>query len=148
MRWFFVAFVVVPLTELYLLIWLSRWIGFGWTVAITLVTGVVGGTLAKHEGLRVWRRWASAIAEGRTPESGVAEGLLVLLGGILLLTPGVLTDALGFCLLLPPTRRRIAIGLRAAIERRIAAGTMRVVSHAERTRSRDDAIDTTGESKQ
>ena len=126
MRYLLIAFVVIPLIELYLLLWLGSLIGFWPTVAITVVTGVLGGSLAKREGLRVYRQWRDAINELRAPETGIIEGVLVLLGGALLITPGVLTDLTGLLLLLPPTRRRIAARVRRAVDARIAAGQIQM----------------------
>ena len=123
-QYLLLLFVVVPLVELYLLLWVSTLIGFWATVALTLVTGVVGGSLAKAEGLRVWRAWRAAIQQLRPPEEGVIEGVLVLVGGVLLITPGILTDALGLCLLLPPTRRPIAARVRRVVDRRIQSATV------------------------
>ena len=128
MRWILVLFVVVPLCELYLLLWLSSLVGFWPTVGIVLVTGVLGGALAKREGLKVWRAWRKAMDELRPPEQGVIDGVLVLLGGALLITPGVLTDLTGLLLLLPATRRRIAGRIRQAVDKRLADGRIRVAS--------------------
>lgn len=119
MRYLLLLFVLVPLVELYLLLWVSRLIGFWATVALTLVTGVVGGSLAKAEGLRVWRAWQRAMEQMRPPEEGVIDGVLVLIGGVLLITPGVLTDLLGLTLLLPLTRRPIAAYMRRRVDRHI-----------------------------
>ncbi|MEN9581899.1 MAG: hypothetical protein RJA70_4908 [Pseudomonadota bacterium] len=121
MRWLLAFFVVVPLAELYLLLWLSGIIGFWPTVGITLVTGVVGGSLAKREGLRVYRQWSQAMNEWRVPEAGLVEAVLVLLGGVLLITPGVLTDVTGVLLLIPPSRRAVARWVKAHAARVIDA---------------------------
>jgi UPF0716 protein FxsA len=149
MRWVLLLFVVVPLVELYLLLWLSSVIGFWQTVGLTLVTGIVGGTLAKREGMRVWRAWRAALEELRPPPEGVVEGVLVLVGGALLITPGVLTDVAGLALLVPLTRRRIAAVVRRAVDRRIARGQIRVTTAtfgAATLRRSSDVLDTTGES--
>ena len=127
-KWLLLLFTVVPLVELYLLLALGRLLGFWETVGIVLVTGALGAWLAKSEGLRVVRRWQGALARGVMPEEGVLGGLLVLVGGVLLVTPGVLTDVVGLSLLLPLTRKPIAAMLRRAAERRIADGTIQVVS--------------------
>jgi len=119
-RWLIIAFIVVPFVELYLLLWLSRWIDFWPTVLLTIVTGWVGGNLAKREGLRVWRAYQRAVSEHRQPEQGIVDGLLVLVGGALLITPGVLTDIVGFALVVPVTRKWVASWLRARIQRQIA----------------------------
>lgn len=121
-------FTVVPLLETYLLVVLGGLLGFWPTVGIVLLTGVVGAWLAKSEGLRVLRRWQEALAGGRVPEEGVLGGLLVLVGGVLLVTPGVLTDVVGLSLLFPPTRRRVAGWAKRWAERRIERGQVRVVS--------------------
>ncbi len=166
MRWLFLVFIIVPLVELYLLLWLGSIIGFWPTVAITVVTGVLGGTLAKREGIRVWREWRQALAELRPPETGVIDGVLVLIGGALLITPGVLTDLTGLFLLLPPTRKLVAARIRRSVDRRIASGRIQVVDTSsfvagfesmddvaewvgqERPppRAADDVVETTGES--
>lgn len=119
LRWVVLAFVVVPLTELYLLLLLGSFIGFWPTVGVTLVTGILGGTLAKREGLLVYRQWRRALDELRPPETGIIEGLLVLVGGVFLMTPGVLTDILGLCLLIRPSRAWLAQRIRSRVERHI-----------------------------
>ncbi|MEZ4374041.1 MAG: FxsA family protein [Polyangiaceae bacterium] len=130
MRWFVVLVIVVPLVELFLLLQIDRVVGFWPTIGLTIVTGFLGGSLAKREGLKVWRSWRQAMSELRPPEQGVVDGVLVLLGGALLITPGVLTDMTGFFLLIPFTRRIIARRVRAAIDRRLEAGELRVVNFA------------------
>lgn len=117
-------FIVVPLVEVYLLFGLSHLMGFWATVALVLITGTLGAALAKREGLRVLGRWRSALAEARVPEEGVLDGLLVLVGGVLLVTPGVLTDVSGLLLLLPPTRKVAAAWLMRRAERSIAKGSV------------------------
>jgi UPF0716 protein FxsA len=122
-------FTVVPLVELYLLLFIGDVVGFWPTVGIVLFTGVLGAWLAKREGLRVFRKWQEALAEYRMPEEGVLGGVLVLVGGVLLVTPGVLTDLVGFLLLVPPTRRLVAAVVRRRVERRIADGSIHVVTY-------------------
>lgn len=119
-------FTVVPLVELWLLLFIGDHIGFWPTVGIVLVTGLLGATLAKHEGLRVVQRWQESTARGELPEDGVLGGLLVLVGGIFLITPGVLTDVTGLLLLFPPTRRLIAGVIRRRFERGLSSGAVRV----------------------
>lgn len=147
-------FTAVPLIELYLLLLVGRLLGLWPTVAIVLLTGMVGAWLAKSEGLRVLRRWQTALGEGRVPEEGVLDGLLVLVGGVLLVTPGVLTDVLGLALLLPPSRHVIARFVRSRVERKIEQGQIHVVRYssgpeppgaAPRKQGRDPVIDADGE---
>jgi UPF0716 protein FxsA len=125
-KYLFLAFTVVPLVELYLLIGLGRQLGVLPTLGLVLVTGLLGAWLAKREGRSVVRSWREATAQGRLPADGILSGALVLVGGVLLVTPGVVTDVAGFLLLLPPTRRLIAARLRRVLERQMQAGTLRV----------------------
>jgi UPF0716 protein FxsA len=127
-----------------LLVWLSSAIGFWQTVAITLVTGLTGGMLAKREGLRVFREWNRAVAELRPPAEGVLDGVLVFVGGALLITPGVITDAIGVLCLLPPSRRALSAAIRSRLDARIvrlspSPGYRPPAAHAPRV------IETTGE---
>lgn len=126
-RWLVVLVIVVPLTELFLLLQIDRLVGFWPTIGLTLVTGFLGGSLAKREGLKVWRSWSAAMSELRPPEQGVIDGLLVLLGGALLITPGVLTDITGFLLLIPPTRRLVAVRVRAVVDRKLQRAQFKLV---------------------
>ncbi|MEM9187901.1 MAG: FxsA family protein [Myxococcota bacterium] len=125
-----VLFTVVPLLETYLLFVLGQAMGFLPTVGLILLTGVVGAWLAKREGLRVYRKWREAMAQMHMPEEGVLGGLLVLAGGVLLVTPGVLTDVTGFLLLIPPTRRFIAEQIRKRMEKKLADGSVRVTAYS------------------
>jgi UPF0716 protein FxsA len=127
-KYLLLAFTVVPFIELYLLLAIGREVGFWPTVGGVLFTGVVGAWLAKKEGLRVLRRWQESLAQGHMPEEGLVGGVLVLVGGVLLVSPGVLTDVVGLFLLFPPTRRVIAALVRRRLERRMAAGTLRVTT--------------------
>lgn len=117
-------FTTVPLVELALLLWIGARIGVLPTVVLILVTGVAGAALARHQGLAAWRRFQRALAEGRLPGREVVEGLLILLAGAVLLTPGVLTDAAGFLLLVPPVRRWIVRRAEARLRTRaVVAGS-------------------------
>jgi UPF0716 protein FxsA len=101
------AFVLVPLADLYVLFVVAGRIGGLETVALVVLTGVVGGTLAKIQGVQTVRRLQYRAARGESPSSELADGALILFGGALLLTPGLITDAVGFALLLPFVRPRI-----------------------------------------
>ncbi len=99
------VFVFVPIVELALLIQMGRWIGLFPTLGLVIVTGVVGAALASHEGLQAWRAFQLDVLEGRLPARSILDGLSIFVGGALLLTPGLMTDLLGFALLVTPTRR-------------------------------------------
>ena len=105
-------FIGLPLVELYLLLTIGEVIG-GWsTIALVLVTGIVGVSLAKAEGLRLLAEVREQLAQGQLPEESLVSGLLLVIGGAFLLTPGVLTDAFGLAMLIAPVRRALAGRLR------------------------------------
>jgi len=97
-------FTLVPLAEVAVMIEVGRRIGTGSTVALILLTGVLGAYLARAEGFGVLRRISEDLENHRVPARGLVDGALVLVGGLLLLTPGFITDALGLLMLLEPSR--------------------------------------------
>lgn len=115
-------FTVVPLVELALLIQLGRVIGLVPTIAIVLLTGFTGAALARWQGLAAIRRVQEEMAAGRVPTGALVDGLLILLAGAVLLTPGLLTDITGVLLLIPPIRAAVRRALVEAFRRRIRAG--------------------------
>lgn len=127
-KYLFLAFIVLPLVELYLLVGIGHQIGLAPTLGYLLVMALLGSSLAKREGRRVMRSWQASAAEGRVPEEGILSGALVLVGGLLLILPGVISDALGLFLLIPPTRRWVVGRLRRALERRMQSGSVHVTS--------------------
>ena len=100
-------FVVIPIAELALLVWLGSVMGFWPTMGLVVLTGVAGAALARASGLKVVQQIRAEIAAGRMPVDHMVDGLLVLVGGVLLLTPGILSDLVGIALLLPATRSMI-----------------------------------------
>ena len=106
--WILLLFVVMPPLEMFLLLQIGSLLGPLQTFLLILITGVVGGWLAKREGLQVLRQLSAELQRGLPPGSRLVEGALVLAGGILLITPGVLTDLAGMLLIFPHTRRWLA----------------------------------------
>ena len=104
----FLLFLSVPLVELWFLIKVGGWIGALPTVALTVMTAVIGASLARLQGLKTLLRMRQTVARGETPAVEVIEGVLLLVAALLLLTPGFFTDALGFACLLPAIRRALA----------------------------------------
>jgi UPF0716 protein FxsA len=125
----FALFVIVPLVELFLLVSLSDSIGVVGTIMLVMATGAVGAALAHAEGLKVMRSWQAALASGRMPEEGVISGAVVLLGGVLLITPGPITDILGLLMLVPLTRRYFLYMARAHLQQKLRHGAVRVFSY-------------------
>jgi len=111
------AFLVVPLVELYVFVQVADAIGFLPTVAWIVLVSIVGAWVVKLEGLNALRRANQQVASGQVPTNELVDGVLILFGGALLLTPGFFTDVLGLLLVLPPTRAL----LRGTVKRRFAA---------------------------
>lgn len=151
-------FTIVPTVELYLLIQIGKQIGGLATVGLVVGMGLLGATLARAEGLRMLREWQRSLAAGTVPPDGVISGVLVLLGGVLLITPGVLSDVAGLLLFVPQVRRVVAHHVTRRLQRAVARGTIRVVqgqprsvwppphSRQQRPFAAPDVIDTEGES--
>lgn len=117
-------FMVVPFVELWLILRVHHSIKDLWgpleayilSLGTVIFTGVIGARLAKRQGLGVWRQIQTELARGIPPEESLFEGLLVLVGAVLLLTPGYLTDIFGFMSLLPWTRAHLAKALKSRIQ--------------------------------
>lgn len=120
------VFVVVPLVELALLVQVGRMVGLWPTIGLVLVTGIAGGALARAQGLRTVARIQGELAQGRMPGRALMDGAAILGGGALLLTPGILTDVVGFALLLPPTRHLLYGFALHRIGRAVQQGHVRV----------------------
>ena len=99
-----IALIVVPLVELWVIIQIGGLIGAWPTIALLMLSSLVGATLLKREGQAAWRRVNGAVAAGRVPARESVDGVLVVLGGSLMLAPGFITDLLGMLLLIRPVR--------------------------------------------
>ena len=116
------VFIIVPLVEMILLIFIGSNLGVIPTTLLIVTTAVVGAWLTKREGLGILTKLQQDLAQGIPPASRIAEGALILAGGLLLLTPGIFTDIAGFLLTIPWTRRRIAPALLRALSRQFMNG--------------------------
>ena len=121
------VFSLVPLAEIALLIEVGRLIGLPATLALVLLTAAVGAAMARRQGLATMRSIGEDLSRGELPAVGLVDGALILVGGILLVTPGFITDAIGLLLLVPAVRQRIRRWLRRALERAMARGTITFV---------------------
>jgi UPF0716 protein FxsA len=101
-------FLLVPLLEIYVMIKVGGIIGALPTVLLVVLTAVAGAALARYQGLATLQRLQATLARGETPAIEMFEGVLLLVGALLLLTPGFITDLLGFACLVPFTRRALA----------------------------------------
>ncbi len=97
-------FTLVPVVELAILFRLAGWIDWGPTIGLVIVTGILGAWLARREGIKTMASIQKDLAAGVMPTESLIDGALILVAGAVLVTPGVLTDALGFALLIPPIR--------------------------------------------
>jgi UPF0716 protein FxsA len=120
------AFVVVPLLEIYVLIQVGQVIGAWWTILLLIADSILGGWLIRREGRRAWQALAAALNSGQMPAKELADGALILVGGTLMLTPGFVTDALGILLILPLTRPVARRLLTRLVARRLVAGRVGV----------------------
>ncbi|ANU25723.1 FxsA family protein [Planococcus versutus] len=105
MKWIFLALIIVPSLELALLIWAGGKLGFFATMAIIVATGLLGAFLAKKQGMKAFRDIQSGMNSFQAPGEQLLNAAFVLVGGVLLLTPGFITDAVGFTLLFNPTQK-------------------------------------------
>jgi UPF0716 protein FxsA len=117
-------FIVVPIVELYVILQVGQAIGVLPTVVLLIADSVLGSVLMRTQGRAAWRRFNTALAERRIPHREVIDGVLVIFGGALLLTPGFVTDVFGVALLLPPTRAVIRGVLARRLLPRMVAGTV------------------------
>ncbi|MFZ5517852.1 MAG: FxsA family protein [Candidatus Zhuqueibacterota bacterium] len=118
----FMLFTLVPIIELVLLIKLGGYIGALETIAIVVLTGIVGAYLAKYEGFRVMTRIQQELSQGRIPAEELLDGVIILAGGLLLLTPGLLTDVVGLLAMIPASRHFIKKYLRKKFQQKINSG--------------------------
>jgi len=125
------AFIVLPLVDLYVLFLVAGRIGVLETIALVVVTGVVGGALAKMQGAQTVSRLQYKMARGESPSAELADGALILVGAALLVTPGLITDGIGFALLLPFVRPHVRSVLRAYFERKVRSGDVVVETRME-----------------
>lgn len=117
-------FLVVPLAELYVIIQVGQAFGALNTIALLIIISAAGAWLVKREGISVWKRFQRQIEAGAVPGKEIADGVMILFAGALLMTPGFLTDILALALLLPPVRAAIRSVLMKQAAKR--AGIIRV----------------------
>ena len=120
-------FTTVPLIELALLVVIDRHIGLAATLALVVTTAMVGAWLARSQGLRTLGRLQAELQNGRMPAEPMLDGLIILIAGAVLLTPGLLTDLFGFFLLVPAGRAIVRREVTKRLQQRFAAGSPAVI---------------------
>ena len=113
-----IVFTLLPLIEIWLLMKIREWTSLPLTVGLVLVTGCVGAILARRQGLRVWRRIQERLSRGQSLTSELLDGMMILMAGAVLITPGVLTDLAGFALLVPAVRSMLKTWAASKFKRR------------------------------
>jgi UPF0716 protein FxsA len=132
------AFILIPLVELVLLLQMAEATNWLTTLAIVIVTGVIGSVLARREGLAAISRFREALAAGRMPGREIQDGLMIAFAAALLLTPGLITDGLGFLLLTPIGRRTVGGYFRRRYAGRFQFSTSGFGRHPATTNEYDD----------
>ncbi len=133
-------FVVLPVLEIYVLIQVGQVIGAWWTVLLLIADGVLGSYLVRHQGGRAWTALRQALDEHRLPARELADGALILVGGTLLLTPGFLSDVVGFFCVLPVTRPLARAALTRFLTRKFLSGPVVVTDPRTRQRPGTDGV--------
>jgi len=121
-----VLFTIVPLVEVYLLLQVGTLIGPAPTIALILTTGFAGAYLARSQGFEILHRLRADLLQGAIPTAPLIDGALILVGGVLLLTPGLCTDLLGFTLLVPLTRAGVKHLTRRWLQNLVDQGTVTI----------------------
>ncbi|MGD8353207.1 MAG: FxsA family protein [Pseudomonadota bacterium] len=122
----FLLFTFVPAIELYLIIRVGSIIGALNTILIIVFTGILGAYYAREQGFKIVSSIQLKMEQGTVPGDDLVSGAMLLVGGALLITPGFITDFLGFSLIFPPTREAIKVGVRRYLERKVREGEVRV----------------------
>jgi UPF0716 protein FxsA len=121
-----VLFILLPITELGLLLKVNEYLHLPGTLALVVGTGILGAALARWQGVLQFQRIQDELRQGRMPAPQLLDGLLILIAGVVLLTPGLITDTLGFVLLLPPGRAAVKAWLRRVLEAKLRNGVVDV----------------------
>ena len=119
----FLFFSIIPVIEIAILIKVGSYIGVIETISIVILTAIIGAFLVRQEGLTVMYKLRQKIQEGVMPAEEIFDGVMILISGALLLTPGFVTDVIGFSLVFPPSRRVLKKLLRRYIEKKFLSMT-------------------------
>lgn len=134
-------FIFIPMIELYLLIMLGARIGAMPTIGLIVLTGILGASLARQQGLSVLSKIQREMASGRPPTQELVEGAMIVVGGIVLLTPGILTDIFGFALLIPRFRKSLCKKISQSFTHKMGRASGFAYSSKHRSSFRKDSDD-------
>ncbi|MEI8704840.1 FxsA family protein [Pseudoalteromonas sp. B62] len=121
-RFLFVLFIIVPIIEIALLIQVSDVIGGFATIALVVITAILGAKMVKQQGMSALQNVQTQMAQGQMPAKELFTGICVIIAGVLLLTPGIMTDVFGLLLLTPAIRNKLAAGLASQATVRMSTG--------------------------
>ena len=124
-------FVILPIIELWLLFHVAAHIGFWTTLMLVIATGVIGASLARAQGVLVMLEIQRDLAEGRMPAPRMIDGVMILVAGAFLITPGLITDTAGFLLLVPAVRTAIRSWLSRKFEQKLRDGAIDVTCYSQ-----------------
>jgi UPF0716 protein FxsA len=133
-------FTVIPLVELAILIWIGNQTSLMFTIGLVLTTGLIGAALARWQGIYTALKIRLDLAAGKMPTDAVLDGLMIVVAGALLITPGLLTDLSGFALLVPPVRRMLRDRLKRWFAGRVHFQTAQF-SDGAWTTQQDDVVE-------
>lgn len=121
-RWLLLIIITVPLIELFIIVWASSHIGIWSMISLIILTGLIGSTLARRQGIAILRRAQTNMQNGQLPGEEVIDGICIFIGGFALLMPGFITDTIGLILLLPFTRPMFKDWIKAIFQNMINRG--------------------------
>jgi len=124
-----ILFTIVPLIELYLLLHVGKCLGAFLTILIVVLTGILGGVLARSQGLSIYQSIRTDLESGIIPTDGLLEGLFILVAGALLITPGLMTDIVGFLIMVPVLRKWLQNRLKNRLKRNFETRQIHIYSH-------------------
>lgn len=119
MRWLLLTLLILPALEIGVFIWIGGMIGPWWVVGLILLTGIIGVAVAKQQGVETWNRAQASMRYGQVPAEQIMDGICIFVGGVFLFAPGLITDIVGFILVLPWTRNPFKKTLRKLINRMV-----------------------------
>lgn len=125
----FLLYLAFPIVEIYLLIKAGEALGFWPIFGIVVLTAWIGSRLVKYEGFQVLNQLRQKTVQGRSPHQELIEGAVLLVGGVLLITPGFITDGIGFLCLIPLSRKWIALSVKGALLKKVQQGSVRVYTN-------------------
>ncbi|MDC3412633.1 membrane protein FxsA [Aquibacillus sp. 3ASR75-11] len=125
-RWLLLFVLVVPALEIGVLVWIGGIVGPWWVILLIILTGVLGAWLAKQQGIEALHRARQSVSMGQVPHDVIFDGLCILIGAAFLLTPGFITDTLGFILLIPYTRNPIKHWMQKMLQNMMKRGTITI----------------------